>query len=421
MRTTLERVAWQIPLPSRNFFFALALTVSLTLAGSGVVAAYVAMQNDATISDTRESGLDLASASAEFGKRLTAYDASSITMLLPGGLDSTTTRSGYDPGLLETGRDLAGYDPDLALAARSLVDAGVVATDDDHRDLQTLNDGLVRYTRLVETARTNAREGHPVDAAYLNQARTIAREDLLPVANGLRRTGEQRVAQAANDVGGPLSAAAVFLIALAMIVLLATTLVTAGRTRRLVHPALIAAALAAAAALAVVTNGVWSQSRELREAATTDIDAYVAANETAADLAGLRVTEITAVAAQGASEGVYDTFRTDAEGLTERIEDDNLRDALGTYIDEVQEVRELDEAGEREDAAESSLDGDSATQFGRTYATSADSVTRSAGDLEDRFDSVAGAGVEPLVPVGLGFLAAALAASGVLARGRQYR
>jgi hypothetical protein len=179
--------------------------------------------------------------------------------------------------------------------------------------------------------------------------------------------------------------------------------------------------VAAAGVLAIVTTGIWSQSRELREAATTDIDAYVAANENAAELSGLRVTEITAVAAQGRGDSAYETFHVDAQRLEEHLGDDVLLGALETYVAEVDEVERLDRAGERRDAADSALQGDSATQFGRAYDTSADTVVRSASDLDERFDSVADAAVEPLVPVALGFVAAGLAAAGVLARGRQYR
>lgn len=422
MSNPLEQFAWRLMSRRTNrLFLVLAITVAAALSTSGLAAAWVSSRNADTIADARESGLDLARASAEFSTRLTAYDAEATTTLLAGGITEPAARSGYDPDLLETGRPLAGYDPNLSLAALALVDAGLVATDEDHRDLRTLNEGLVRYTRLVETARTNSLQGNPVNAAYLNQARTIAQEDLLPVADGLRRTGERRVAQAANDVGGPVSAAAVALLALALSVLVATTLVAAGRTRRVVHPALLAATAAAVVGLAIVTTGIWSQSRDLREAATTDIAAYVEANEVAADLADLRVTEITAVATQGRGEDVYARFHTDAGDLAERLDGTSLLAPLNSYVDEVDEVEQLAQDGERQDAADSTREGDSATQFGLAYDTSSDQVIRAAADLDDRFDDVAAADTEPLVPIALGVVAALLGAGGILARGRQYR
>ena len=61
--------------------------------------------------------------------------------------------------------------------------------------------GLVEYAGLVETSRANTRLGYPVGSAYLNQARDLANDDLVPRAERLRRVGEQRMAQAANSVG----------------------------------------------------------------------------------------------------------------------------------------------------------------------------------------------------------------------------
>jgi hypothetical protein len=424
MRTGLERLAWAIPLSTRRLFLALAVTVAGMLATSGVAAAWVAMRNADTIADARVSGLGLSSAVTELGTRLAASDADAATMLLSGGQDGPVARSGYDPDLLDTGRPLAGYHPHLVLAARALADAGVVATDDDRGDLRTLNDGLVRYSGLVETARTNARQGNPVSAAYLEQARTIAQVDLLPLTSRLRRAGEQRMASAANSVGGPVSAVTVGLTAAASVMLAAAALVVAGRSRRLAHPALLVATAGAIGALVVVTASIWSQSRELREVATTDIGAYVTANEIAADLSDLRVTEISAVAAQGGGEASYEDFHQDADRLAQRLDGPDGADllaALQGYVDQVEAEEAADEPSGSQRAAASALRGASATQFRVADDTASNAVVRAQAQLEDRFEAVADAGVEPLLPAVLGLVAAALAASGILDRGRRYR
>jgi hypothetical protein len=78
-------------------------------------------------------------------------------------------------------------------------------------------------------------------------------------------------------------------------------------------------------------------------------------------------------------------------------------------------------AGDNQGAAAIALTGDSATG----YQAAADAVTsdvEQAGDaLADRIDGAEAASIPPLVPLGLGALAAGLAAAGILYRGRRYR
>ena len=104
-------------------------------------------------------------------------------------------------------------------------------------------------------------------------------------------------------------------------VLIGCSLLIAGRTRRVAHPALLAATVAAIAALALVANGIVTQSRELREAASSDIQAYSDANRTSSELSGLRVTEISAVAARGSGAPLYTTFEEQAAELLAELDE----------------------------------------------------------------------------------------------------
>src|SRR5690606_1523679 len=96
-----------------------------------------------------------------------------------------------------------------------------------------------------------------------------------PACRLVRREGERRIAQATNSVGGPVTVLAVVLLVVALAVVVGCSILMAGRTRRLVQPAVLVATLLAAGALAVVVNGIRLQTRELREAAGGDIEAYV--------------------------------------------------------------------------------------------------------------------------------------------------
>ena len=79
--------------------------------------------------------------------------------------------------------------------------------------------------------------------------------------------------------------------------------------------------MAAIAALALVANGIVTQSRELREAASSDIQAYSDANRTSSELSGLRVTEISAVAARGSGAPLYTTFEEQAAELLAELDE----------------------------------------------------------------------------------------------------
>lgn len=405
----LEEVAWRIPLSTRRLFLALAAGVVAAILASSLAAAWVAARNGETISDTRESGLDVASAATEFRTNLAAADALAASTLLSGGQEQPETREAYVGSLAD--------------ASAALADAALVARDEDRADIETLAVGLTDYAGLVETGRANSRQGFPVGAAYSNQARALARDDLVPTADHLRRVGEQRVARAANSVSGPVGAIAVVVLVLALVVLVVSAAVIAGRSRRLTHPALLGATVMALLALVVVTAGILSQSRELRAAATTDIEAYVEANDAAVTVSNLRVTEISAVAAHGSGDPLYSEFSSSAEDLTTRLEGRPTLAPVQAYVDVVEgQVRATDlESGDNQAAAGNTLDGASLDAFQAADTAASEAVDQAFTDLSDRFDGAADAGTHPAIPIVLGVVAAALAASGTLARARRYR
>jgi hypothetical protein len=416
----VERAAWRVPLPTRRLFVTLALVAAAALALSGIAAGWVAARNASTIDDAREQGLELATSVTEFRTRLAAADARAAATLIAGGLEDPESR--------------AEYDADILAASNALTGAGLVAREADREDISELSSGLVEYAGLVETSRANSRLGFPVGSAYLTQARDLANDELVPRADRLRRVGEQRIARAANSVGGPVGALAIVLLVLALAVLVGCALLIAGRTRRVAHPALVAAAVVVVAALAVVVRGITAQSGELREAATSDIDAYVAANEASSALSNLRVTEISAVAARGSGGDFYEQFAEDSGALRTELAlpsrdvagDDLLVDSVEGYIAAVGQVRETDEGGNNQQAARLALstaeDAEgSGDAFQAANALALESADGEADDLAERIDAAGAADIHPLVPIGLGGVAAVLAAAGTLARGRKYR
>ncbi len=390
---------------------------------SSIAAAAVAARNADTIADARDHGLGMAQATTNFRTHLANADALAAGTLISGGLESTAQRARYDEQILA--------------ASDALTKAGLAATDSDEDAVNALSDGLVRYAGLVETSRANSRQGYPVGAAYLESARSEANDVLAPQAEQLRREGEQRMARAANNVGGLLGGVAVLLLVVGIVILVGCGAVVAGRTRRFASPALLLAGVAAIAGLVLVTGGILAQGSELRRAATGDIDRYVQANENANALSDLRVVEIDAVAAKGSGAPIYDDFDAaaaelaEAEGMSSPAPGDDGGvtgfTAVGAYNEAVtgdgpDSVRTLDITdGRNRAAADSTLAGPSKQAFDSADRLLAGFVDDAETDLEQRLDAAADANVNPLFPLLLGGLAAGLAVAGILARGRKYR
>lgn len=405
----LEEVAWRIPLSTRRLLLALAVGVVAAILAGSLAAAWVAARNADTIADARAAGLDVASAATDVRTSLAAADAQAASTLLSGGLEQPATREAYVTN--------------LAAASEALTDAALAVPDEDRAAIETLAVGLTDYAGLIETARANSRQGFPVGAAYLNQARALARDELVPTAEQLRRVGEQRVARAANSVGGPVGAIAIAVLVLALVALVVSAAVVAGRSRRVAHPALLGATVAALVALVLVTAGILAQGRELRAAATTDIEAYVAANDAGFTLSSLRVTEISAVAAHGSGDTLYAEFESSGRDLVGRLDGSPTREPVQAYVDVVNsQVRTTDiDDGDNQSAAENTLQGESYDAFQAADSAAGEAVVRAFADLRDRFDSAGDAGVQPFVPAAVGVVAAGLAAAGTLARARRYR
>jgi hypothetical protein len=407
----LERLAWRVPLSTRRLFVTMTAALVILLVGSGVVAAWAVSRNASTIDSARSSGLGIARAATQFRSSLASADADAAATLISGGLEEPERRAHYDASLVE--------------ASRALTGAALVARGGDADDIGALADGLVVYSGLVETSRANSRQGFPVGSAYLSQARTMAQAELVPRAERLRRTGEQRIARAANSVSGPVVGFAIGFMLFAIVGLAIGSAVAAGRTRRLVHPGLVAAMAALIVMGVIVTSSLLTQRRELLAAATADKGAYLAANDSAFTLSNLRVNEIGAVAARGSGAPLFKQFHVDADSLVQRLSDrgdeSDLLTTLRTYVSGVDQVEALDQGGDNRAASTAALTGASGVGYEAARERAASDVAATANRLGERFDAASRSDVQSWLPTGLCLLGAAFAAAAMLARARRYR
>jgi hypothetical protein len=410
----IERRAWRIRMPTRRLIVVLASMTAGVVIVASLTAAWVAARNNATIHDARVQGLGVASATTQFRASLAAADAEASGSLIAGGID-----------VPEPEKDYAAHLDD---AARALSAAALAGTADDRRDLRELSSGLVEYTALVEEAQANSRQGFPVGATYMARAHRLAADELVPTANHLRREGEQRVARAAASVSGPFGVLAIVLLVAAAAAVVVASAVIAGRTHRMLHPALVAAAVFAVVSTLVMAYGITRQFTQLRDAATNEVDTYFETNDISYALAQLRVTELSAVAARGSGAPLYEQFHEQSAALDDLVSGNrNLAGKVDDYVAGEAAVEEADMAGDNREAARRALGDPSAT--GAASATGYNDAANSvegyvdvAGDaLADRIEGAEGASINPFVPLALGALAAGLAAAGILYRGRRYR
>jgi hypothetical protein len=334
-------------------------------------------------------------------------DATAASAFLSGGLEPAQLRERYEA-------DIAQAQAALSVATASSPDLTA-----------TLAAQLPVYTGLIETARTNNRQGFPVGAAYLREASGLMRTQLLPAAQELYQAETTRVAAAQDEARFPV---AELLVALAFVIgLVLTQRYLTRKTNRLLNVGLLVATGAAVLSLLWVTTVSVLVMRDVADSRTASEKVDVLAQARIATLTA-RGDETLTLVARGAGQAYEKNFVEVSERLegqldqAKRLDDTEAVDQAMRHFRQWQQVhqriREADDAGQYNDAVAlidnpffDSLDQDLVRAIGESRQTFSDEVAVARASL-------AGTVVGVLV---LAVISAAGSVMGLWQRLKEYR
>jgi hypothetical protein len=231
-------------------------------------------------------------------------DATAADTFLTGGIEPTDLRQRYL-------NDLKTATDQLSTATRQV--GGSTAA---QQAVTTISDQLPIYSGLIETARADNRQSLPVGAAYLRQASTLMRSQILPAADRLYEVEAARLDHGYQSGSSALDVVGVLVAGAALLALLALTqLYLARRTNRMVNvPLLVASVLGLVLTIGLVT-GFMLEQRHLHRAQVEGSDAVQV-------LSQARILTLRAQGDEGltlVARGSGDPYQADFKAVTARI------------------------------------------------------------------------------------------------------
>ncbi|MEV6235827.1 hypothetical protein [Lentzea sp. NPDC051838] len=323
--------------PGRLSLIILVLVIA-SLA-SGALTTWSVNRQERALEDLATRSEPLAHAAQEVYRALQDADATAASAFLSGGLEPPQLRERYEA-------DIAQAQAALSVATASSPDLTA-----------TLAAQLPVYTGLIETARSNNRQGFPVGAAYLREASGLMRTQLLPAAQELYRAETDRVAAAqdeANFPWGSMSVALAFVIALVL-----TQRYLTRKTNRLLNVGLLIATGAAGLSLLWATTVSVLVINDVADSRTASEKVDVLAQARIATLTA-RGEETLTLVARGAGQAYEKNFVEVSEKLeglldqAKRLDNTEAVDQAMRHFRQWQQVhqriREADDAGQYTDA-----------------------------------------------------------------------
>ncbi|MFD9697918.1 hypothetical protein [Lentzea sp. NPDC059081] len=374
---------------------------------SGWLSTWSVDRQERALEDLATRSEPLAHAAQEVYRALQDADATAASAFLSGGLEPPQLRERYE-------KDIAQAQAALSVATASSPDLTT-----------TLAAQLPVYTGLIETARSNNRQGFPVGAAYLREASGLMRTQLLPAAQELYRAETDRVGRAQDEADFPVVPVLVALAFVIALVLVQRYLTR--KTNRLLNVGLLIATGAAALSLLWVTTVSVLVMNNVSDSRTASAKVDVLAQARIATLTA-RGEETLTLVARGSGQTYEKNFLEVSQrlqGLLDqagRLDDTDAVDAATRHFQEWQQVhqriRQADDAGQYTEAvgligtpAFDSLDQDLVKAIGQARQDFSDEVAVAR-------TSLAGTVVGVVV---LALIGAAGATMGLWQRLKEYR
>ncbi|WP_069388043.1 hypothetical protein [Cellulosimicrobium cellulans] len=352
----------------------------------------------------------------EVRNALVAADATATGAFLVGGLEPAEQRARYDELVDAAASDLATLSGSNGADAELL---GEVAAD------------LTTYTGLVEQARAANRQGFPVGSAYLDQASTILREQMLPTLDEVVLDDADRVAADFAGVRNALWVLAGGLLALAALVLSQVWL--ARRTHRVLNVGL-ATATGVVLVVGVVGTLLLSQaSARAHDVRTGSYAATLAASQAYALANDAKSMEAFTLIKRGSGQAYEEEFVAATDDAAQRLDDaaaDGVLDgssaqALDVWVARHAEIRALDDEGDWDGAVAlaTSTDAESPNAAFEEFSASArdDIETNAVATRDDLASAGTRSAVAGWLLLAAGAAAAVLSWRGVTARLEEYR
>jgi hypothetical protein len=378
----------------------------------GVLGALSARSRADAITDARDESAQLVRLQS-VRTNLVRADSLATNAFLVGGLEPAQQRESYEAGLRN--------------ATQALTDAAANSAPADAAALRGVSDAITRYAGLVEAARANNRQGFPVGVAYLRQASSVLRSEVLPVLSELSDTTQSRVKHAYRD-----SRSANDLLALGVIVAIVMLAITQAyltvRTRRLVSlPLAISAGIVVVATLLATAVMAWSQA-QMDDVRDGDYRSTVALAQARIFAFDAKSAESLTLILRGSGAAEEARFQSLADSTEVTLRDADVDPAhlelFGAYRDVHDQIRTLDDGGQWDEAVElaTQIEGGANSAFQAFADSTSGELDATAANIADDLDDARTPLPIAAIVLVLAGLAAAIAAwQGIAARLKEYR
>jgi hypothetical protein len=254
--------AWLRATPGRLRVLSVLLVGAILLCGV-LAGAVVAARRDAIDAVRVNSEPSIVQASEAY-VTLADADATAASAFLTGGEEDLQSRQRYLDDI-QTATDRLSA---LALTTHS--------SPSSTRALHLISEQLPRYAGLVETARTDEQRGFPVGAAYLREASSLMRDQILGSLLQVHRAAARRLDRNFNSGTSSTPLAAVAAAGIAVVAILVVAQVYVWRkSRRVFNVGLVAATVLVAGLTTLMVISLVVQQRRLGQARKQGSDAVV--------------------------------------------------------------------------------------------------------------------------------------------------